>query len=102
MKCRECKKEVPDRIFGYCEQCAKDLGAEQEQLETIIRNLLYHDSWESKDNETLWNESIKSISSLIKKAQIKVHEEYVEGGHCGYELYAEECIENLKGELGDE
>jgi hypothetical protein len=28
MTCRRCKKEVLDRMFGYCKECAEELGAE--------------------------------------------------------------------------
>jgi len=27
MICRRCRKQVPDRLFGYCKGCAEELGA---------------------------------------------------------------------------
>jgi len=46
----------------------------RKEIEKIVHNLLYHDSWESNDNETIYNNSLNQICQLVKERIKKVKE----------------------------
>jgi hypothetical protein len=51
MICRDCRKEVPDRMFGYCKSCAKKRGAEQKEALMITeKEMMFIKAWKKKEN----------------------------------------------------
>ena len=63
----------------------------RKEIEKIIREVLYHDSWESKDNETIHDKSTDQICSLFIERLEKMH--YDELEH-----QINNLIKELKGE----
>lgn len=62
MICRRCKKEVPDRIFGYCKECAEELGADK-KINPFNKSLI----------DLLPEERMKGSESEMKRCFPKNH-----------------------------
>jgi len=48
----------------------------RKEIEKIIHEVLYHDSWESKDNETIHDKSTDQICSLFIERLEKIQKDF--------------------------